>query len=179
MAAVLKPGAQPAPVPLGNIWKLLKDPKRVAAWMASGLIARPPSMAADPTPLGEDSREEMKARLANAEIAIMRLLETHERYLPDDARRMAEKMLDGNMAAWEPKLFTDLSDLWKSKEPLWVRVEIENAKGDVIHEYTIDHNDPQHRRVLGEQCREAFEGNQGVFTYPTVSEYEYRKRLGE
>jgi hypothetical protein len=179
MAAVLKPGAMPAPVPLGNIWKLLKDPKRVAAWMASGLIARPPSMVGDPTPLGEDSRDELKTKLANAELALMRMMEFHERRSPQEARVVAERLLDGNMAVWEPKLYSDLSELWKSKDPLWVRVEVENAKGDVIHEYTMDHNDPQQRRVLGEQCREAFEGNQGVFTYPTVSEYEYRKRLGE
>lgn len=32
--------------------------------------------------------------------------------------------------------------------------------------YVMDHNDPAQRRVLGEQCRNAFEGGQAVITYP-------------
>lgn len=35
-----------------------------------------------------------------------------------------------------------------------------------IAEYTMDHDDPAQRRVLGEQCRNAFEGGQLVVTYP-------------
>lgn len=33
-------------------------------------------------------------------------------------------------------------------------------------EYTMDHDDPRQRRVLGEQCRNAFEGGQCVVTFP-------------
>lgn len=32
--------------------------------------------------------------------------------------------------------------------------------------YTMNHDDPSERRVLGEQCRNAFEGGQVVVTYP-------------
>jgi hypothetical protein len=32
--------------------------------------------------------------------------------------------------------------------------------------YTMDHNDVSERRVLGEQCRNAFEGGQVVVTMP-------------
>jgi hypothetical protein len=33
--------------------------------------------------------------------------------------------------------------------------------------YTMDHDDQAQRRVLGEQCRNAFEGGQVVVTMPT------------
>jgi len=32
--------------------------------------------------------------------------------------------------------------------------------------YVMNHNDPGERRVLGEQCRNAFEGGQVIVTYP-------------
>ncbi|URA06948.1 hypothetical protein Pfeifenkraut_BL30051 [Xanthomonas phage Pfeifenkraut] len=32
--------------------------------------------------------------------------------------------------------------------------------------YTMNHDDPAERRVLGEQCRNAFEGGQVIVTYP-------------
>lgn len=35
-----------------------------------------------------------------------------------------------------------------------------------LHEYTMDHNDPAQRRVLGEQCRNAFSAGQCVVTFP-------------
>lgn len=35
-----------------------------------------------------------------------------------------------------------------------------------IREYDMNHNDPAQRRVLGEQCRNAFEGGQVIVTYP-------------
>jgi hypothetical protein len=35
-----------------------------------------------------------------------------------------------------------------------------------ICEYVMDHDDPAQRRVLGEQCRNAFEGGQLIVTYP-------------
>lgn len=35
-----------------------------------------------------------------------------------------------------------------------------------IRLYEMDHDDPAERRVLGEQCRNAFEGGQLVMTYP-------------
>jgi hypothetical protein len=35
-----------------------------------------------------------------------------------------------------------------------------------MRSYTMDHDDPSQRRVLGEQCRNAFEAGQVVLTYP-------------
>lgn len=32
--------------------------------------------------------------------------------------------------------------------------------------YMMNHNDPAERRVLGEQCRNAFEAGQVIVTYP-------------
>ncbi len=44
-----------------------------------------------------------------------------------------------------------------------------DANGFVFREYTMDHNDPAQRRVLGEQVRNAFEAGQCVITYPVAS----------
>lgn len=41
--------------------------------------------------------------------------------------------------------------------------------GPVFRSYTMDHNDPAQRRVLGEQCRNAFEAGQCVLTYPVAA----------
>lgn len=35
-----------------------------------------------------------------------------------------------------------------------------------IFDYVMDHDDPAQRRVLGEQCRNAFEGGQLILTNP-------------
>jgi len=40
-----------------------------------------------------------------------------------------------------------------------------------IHQYVMNHNDTHQRRVLGEQCRNAFEGGQVIVTYPVDSAY--------
>lgn len=37
---------------------------------------------------------------------------------------------------------------------------------DPFRTYYMDHNDPAQRRVLGEQCRNAFEGGQVIVTFP-------------
>ncbi len=53
-----------------------------------------------------------------------------------------------------------------------VRVIIFNSWDHMVDEwppfvdYTMDHDDPAQRRVLGEQCRNAFEGGQVVLTHP-------------
>lgn len=41
--------------------------------------------------------------------------------------------------------------------------------GIVFRDFTMDHNDPAQRRVLGEQCRNAFEAGQCVLTYPVAA----------
>lgn len=38
--------------------------------------------------------------------------------------------------------------------------------GYLMRRYVMDHNDILQRRVLGEQCRNAFEGGQKIVTYP-------------
>jgi hypothetical protein len=37
-----------------------------------------------------------------------------------------------------------------------------------VREYVMDHDDPAQRRVLGEQCRNAFEGGQTILTTPVT-----------
>lgn len=51
---------------------------------------------------------------------------------------------------------------------LVVFVEVCDAQGYVMREYWIDHNDSVQRRTLGEQCRNAFEGGQSIFTCPVT-----------
>ena len=36
----------------------------------------------------------------------------------------------------------------------------------MYRKYSMNHDDPMQRRVLGEQCRNAFEGGQRIVTYP-------------
>jgi len=50
--------------------------------------------------------------------------------------------------------------------PFWIIVEVSTWHGEPIREYLMDHNDPAQRRVLGEQCRNAFEAGQQVWTCP-------------
>lgn len=40
------------------------------------------------------------------------------------------------------------------------------SENQFIRDYFIDHDDSTQRRVLGEQCRNAFEGGQCVVTFP-------------
>jgi hypothetical protein len=56
-----------------------------------------------------------------------------------------------------------------------IRVEVYESITDhdkgcmhAIKRYLMNHNDPDQRRVLGEQCRNAFEGGQVIVTYPEV-----------
>lgn len=49
---------------------------------------------------------------------------------------------------------------------LKVAVEVCDNHGVLIASYTMNHDDPAQRRVLGEQCRNAFEAGQSIFTYP-------------
>lgn len=50
-------------------------------------------------------------------------------------------------------------------EDLIVHVEVWTDNRQLRH-YTMNHDDPVQRRVLGEQCRNAFEGGQRIVTYP-------------
>ena len=43
---------------------------------------------------------------------------------------------------------------------------VPDPMGKRIALYDVDHADPTQRRVLGEQCRNAFEAGQLVMTYP-------------
>lgn len=51
-------------------------------------------------------------------------------------------------------------------EPLWIEVIVETWDGELVREYIMDHNDIAQRRVLGEQCRNAFEAGQWIITGP-------------
>lgn len=48
---------------------------------------------------------------------------------------------------------------------LLIAVEVWDGS-ERIRQYVMDHDDPAQRRVLGEQCRNAFEGGQKIVTYP-------------
>ena len=55
--------------------------------------------------------------------------------------------------------------------PLWVAVYVyrdhaASENGRPRGSYVMDHNDPAQRRVLGEQCRNAFEAGQCIVTFP-------------
>lgn len=47
-----------------------------------------------------------------------------------------------------------------------VAVEVWDVDGTKLREFVMDHDDQAQRRVLGEQCRNAFEGGQRIVTYP-------------
>lgn len=49
---------------------------------------------------------------------------------------------------------------------LIIKVTICSPSGHLIRQYVMDHDDPAQRRVLGEQCRNAFEAGQSVSTAP-------------
>lgn len=49
---------------------------------------------------------------------------------------------------------------------LFVQVVVYSPSGQVLRKYTIDYDDPVQRRVLGEQCRNAFEAGQSIRTTP-------------
>jgi hypothetical protein len=51
---------------------------------------------------------------------------------------------------------------------LKIKVEVYNNEKEMrlLKEYELNHDDPNQRRVLGEQCRNAFEGGQMIVTFP-------------
>ena len=51
-----------------------------------------------------------------------------------------------------------------------MQVEVWNADKSLHRAYTMNHDDQTQRRVLGEQCRNAFEGGQRIVTYPVKRE---------
>lgn len=51
-------------------------------------------------------------------------------------------------------------------KPFYIEVEVLEWDGTPVRYYTMDHNDPAQRKVLGIQCRNAFEGGQQVWTCP-------------
>ena len=53
---------------------------------------------------------------------------------------------------------------------LSIRVTVSDKSGNVVARYVMDHNDTEQRRVLGMQCRNAFEAGQSVFTQPISCE---------
>lgn len=51
-------------------------------------------------------------------------------------------------------------------EGLIVGVEVWGPNGFLLHIYQMNYDDSVQRHVLGEQCRNAFEGGQRIVTYP-------------
>ena len=49
---------------------------------------------------------------------------------------------------------------------LLIHVRVYNKDGSLFRRYTMDHDSPNERRVLGEQCRNAFEAGQSISTTP-------------
>lgn len=49
---------------------------------------------------------------------------------------------------------------------LRIEVTIRDEGDRIVRRYVMDHDDPIQRRVLGEQCRNAFEAGQSVETCP-------------
>lgn len=52
------------------------------------------------------------------------------------------------------------------KDMLLVKVMVSNMEGNMLKRYVMDHNDPAQRKVLGMQCRAAFEAGQSIYTKP-------------
>lgn len=59
---------------------------------------------------------------------------------------------------------------------MFIRVEVYRninafeAGEKALRSYRVNHNDNLQRRVLGEQCRNAFEGGQVILTYPIAKD---------
>lgn len=74
-----------------------------------------------------------------------------------------------------PEDVTGTSTSPKTGSDMKIRVLVFYSWESMVNEwppfvdYTMDHDDPSQRRVLGEQCRNALEGGQCVITYPVVS----------
>lgn len=49
---------------------------------------------------------------------------------------------------------------------LLIKVTVSNVDGSVVKKYVMNHDSAEQRRVLGEQCRYAFEAGQTVNTSP-------------
>lgn len=52
---------------------------------------------------------------------------------------------------------------------LIIRVTVTDHSGHKLAQYVMDHDDPVQRRMLGEQCRNAFEAGQSICTSPVKS----------
>lgn len=61
-----------------------------------------------------------------------------------------------------------------NEQPVLVQVTVTNSDGTLYRRYVMDHDDHAQRRVLGMQCRNAFEGWQRIETFrvPTISQVE-------
>ncbi len=51
---------------------------------------------------------------------------------------------------------------------LEVKVTVTNRDGTVYRQFVMNHDDANERRVLGTQCRNAFEAGQTINTSPIV-----------
>jgi uncharacterized protein YicC (UPF0701 family) len=60
----------------------------------------------------------------------------------------------------------DNTGIQQFEKPHEIMRVVMDMKAVIYRLYDVDHNDPAQRRVLGEQCRNAFEAGQCVLTYP-------------
>lgn len=51
---------------------------------------------------------------------------------------------------------------------LKIHVQVRDRDQKTVADYVMDHDEADQRRVLGEQCRNAFEGGQSVHTSPIL-----------
>lgn len=56
-------------------------------------------------------------------------------------------------------------EVWESANAFRDAYQNKHSRG-LVRYFLMDHNDPAQRRVLGEQCRSAFEAGQLVMTWP-------------
>lgn len=54
----------------------------------------------------------------------------------------------------------------KDEGMLLVKVEVYSVENNILKRYVMNHNDPAQRKVLGMQCRAAFEAGQSIYTKP-------------
>jgi uncharacterized protein YicC (UPF0701 family) len=63
----------------------------------------------------------------------------------------------------------DNTGIQQFEKPHEIMRVVMDMKAVIYRLYDMDHNDPAQRRVLGEQCRNAFEAGQCLLTYPVAA----------
>ncbi len=56
-------------------------------------------------------------------------------------------------------------EVWESEKAFRDAYQNKHSRG-LVRYFLMDHDDPTQRRVLGEQCLNAFDGGQMIVTWP-------------